>query len=67
MWLPIIHNMREGDPAYAMAQKYNALVAAKPKVRGTLEEKLKVISAWQIECSKALDDVKQIMGVTDNA
>ncbi len=63
MWLPIIHNLQPSDPAYQAAKHYNALVGNKPKGNGTLKDKLASISAWQAECSKALDNVKDIMNI----
>lgn len=61
MWLPIIHNLLPTDPAYKAAQHYNKLVVNKPKTVGTLAQKLKLITQWQAECNKAMDDVKAIM------
>lgn len=61
MFLPIIHNMKPDDTAYTAAQHYNALIGNKPRVSGTLAQKLAAISAWQQECRLALDAVKNIM------
>ncbi len=61
MFLPIIHNLSSNDPAYVAAQHYNALVGNKPKVNGTLAQKLAAISVWQLECNQALDAVKNVM------
>ena len=61
MFLPIIHNLKSNDPAYAAAQHYNALVGNKPKFDAPLAIKLAAINAWQVECNLALDAVKEIM------
>jgi hypothetical protein len=67
MFLPIIHNMQASDPAYAAAQHYNALIGNKPKINAPLAIKLAAINAWQVECSLALDAVKEIIGQELNA
>lgn len=41
MFLPIIHNLPENNPAYEACQAYNSLIANKPKgIDMTLDQKI---------------------------
>lgn len=58
MFKPIIHNLTEHDHAFAACQHYNRLIERKPKINGTLEQKLEAIRQWEISCLNALNDAQ---------
>lgn len=62
MFIPIIHNLSENDPAYEACQAYNNLLANKPKGAGmTLDQKIEAQRLWKAQCDDALKTVKTLM------
>jgi hypothetical protein len=60
-FLPIIHNMHPTDPAYEAAQAYNAIIGARPGKTDTLAGKIEALRNWQADCSRAMDEFKQLI------
>lgn len=63
MFLPIIHNLADNHPAYDACQRYNALIANKPKGLGmTLDQKIEAQRLWKAQCQDALNTVNAFKG-----
>ena len=61
MFKPIIHNLTPDHHAFAAVQHYNRLIGKKPKVNGTLEQKLEAIEQWKTSCRNALGIAKDFL------
>lgn len=62
MFLPIIHNLPESDPAFDACQHYNRLIASKPKGNDmTLDQKIESQRLWKAQCNDAHETVRKLM------
>lgn len=61
MFTPIIHNLAENHPAYEVCQRYNSLIANKPKGADmTLDQKIEAQRLWKAQCQDALNTVNAL-------
>lgn len=64
MFLPVIHNLSEAHEAYEACQRYNLLIANKPKgVDMTLDQKIEVQRLWKAQCEDVLATVRSLSNV----